>query len=227
MKTFLSWDCANRTLGHFYAELPAGYTVAPGEVSAAEQIARALVRKSIGVDDLLGENVADVDIPERARALGTFLDNLAASGVVTTADTAVIIERQPPKIGKCTNGPSSGVSYQLAYNYRDSNVVMIDPKCKQRLVIGGHKFSAFLAAENAKLAEKPTDAQRKAARYRAGKKHATAMLMWIVGDDKAVKAIPAKLRNNAADAVLNLICYIEQTYTGAVPATMTPSSRQT
>lgn len=209
MKTYLSWDCANRTLGHLFAELPADFAiVSDGGVSAAEQIARALVRKSISVDDVLGENIADTDIPGRARALGAYLDGL---GVAVTADTGVVIERQPPKIGKCTNGPSSGVSYQLAFKYRDSNVVMVDPKCKQKLTLGGHKYSTFLAAEMAKL-DTPTDAQRRAARYRAGKKHATAMLLWIAGDDPAVKAIPAKLRNNAADAVLNLVCYIETLY---------------
>lgn len=218
MATVLSWDCANRTLGStsavvdlavFSTNLGRFYDVG----ATRETVLAGITGVKIGVHDVIGGKIADNDIVARGRKLRDFL---------TTGgfDQRIVgIEAQPPKIGQSTNGPATGVSYQLAFHFADRELYMVDPKHKQEYCFGGIKFADFLAEELARIPEGlPRDKltrRKKAARYRAGKKHAAALARWLlhgsgIGDD-----IAARDYNNAADALLNLIAMME-TRVGAV-----------
>lgn len=177
---YLSFDCANKTLGwciveirdmtdilHTLDTIIALIGVAtPVEILAAikgvTRAIRSAVRLDCGVNDLLkGKRVADVSDLDRTRALRAFLDELGARHRVTP-DTIIVIEHQPPKVGIASNTTTGAamVEHQLLMYYSAHQVRLASPKLKNNIRLSPElDIGLYFAQVGARFRDK-TDARK-------------------------------------------------------------------
>ena len=227
---FLGWDCANKSLA--WTHITINLNIIMELHAASENITRALAGenpitviadlkgvvaemnrimdtfitfKSTGVVDILnGKKVKDVNDIDRSRALYNFIQS---SGLNVPADTIVIIERQN-KIGNVTNAPSVMISSQLVYNYISSNVILINPKLKNKITMGeGLALDDFISAEI------PKRKSLNDAKYVARKKHSKEnylRFLTIFGLLDKIKHIRKIYLDDVADSALEIFAYIRE-----------------
>lgn len=157
-KTFLSWDCANKSLAWSLIEINTDVIVNINECivnvlkllnpdieldikSMKNQlnilmnfIDNFLIIKELGAVDLFpGIKVSDAPLILRAEKLNEFLKTM-----IINKDVHVIIEYQPPRMGgrfdkNITNHNSTIVQHQLMYHFinNGNKVDLISPKLKE------------------------------------------------------------------------------------------------
>lgn len=221
--TILSWDCAYRTLGWVVVSVDrnvhamraqleqniADSTTQEGRLCAMMVLGdylRSWFRvEQIGVDDVLdGKKVKDVRGVDRTRSLRDYL--LRRKELDDSADI-VLVEGQPPALTtgavKKVNTGSSVVGHQLVFHFLDQQVETISPGKKNKVCLAPHlAFDVFSGGNNT---------------YEMRKKHAVAsceeLLCYMsrLALDQYL-AIPAPVRNNAADALLQVVAYLPTLY---------------
>ena len=161
---------------------------------------------SLGVKDVLnGKKVKDVSEVNRTKMLWEFLTTkLPAESL--EPDITVVIERQN-KIANITNAQSTAVSHQLMFYYVNNNPVFIDPKNKNKLVLGpGLTLERFIAEEMPKR-KNPQDAK-----YSARKKHAKFNWLFMLdsfGLNHVLKGIPKPCYDDVADSTMEIFAYLQ------------------
>lgn len=226
MKSFLSWDCADKTLSWarvtvdpgqlVRARLAAGRareSVISGDLPAAvealneasEALAAVVRMPDGGVRDILGgAKVRDVGEVQRAVLLKAFLAEMPVA-----EGERVIIEKQPPALGfsKAINNKSTIVEHHLVYHYVDSRPRMISPTHKNGICLfPGGDYATYLRRET------PKHKSLGRARYAARKQHSTDNFLQfcrVMGTqyDRSIRAAEV---NNLADAFLQVLGYIRE-----------------
>jgi hypothetical protein len=236
MLTFLSWDCANRTLAHAYvtvnsniiADITSCFTeidqwlIGSKDHAQGKDILRRLNNvlrsfitfHSTSVDDILeGRKVEDVNEVDRSAAFARFLRNSPVSVDKLSPDTHVLIEHQPDKIGSqfgaAANNKSTLIAHQLMFYYAGFPTYTVEPKLKNKLVIGNKSIDDYLGSC--------------ASAYYARKKHTketflymTELFRW----DNAIAGIAKTCMDDLADAALQVLAHMRKNnmFTGAITA---------
>jgi hypothetical protein len=212
MKTFLSWDCAIRSLAHIHltvnfdimqslydsALLLSAITdineMTVGIQNMLLQTDQFITIHSLAVKDLLeGKKVADCDEITRTRYLAKHLRELQVD-----PDCKVLIEHQPSRLGMASNNKSTHISAQLAYHYIDHQPYLVDPRLKNKISIGDHSFDKYLGSC--------------ATAYSARKKHTKQSLIYFftlfnIGDK--ITHIKKSNLDDLADAFFQVFGYIK------------------
>jgi hypothetical protein len=218
MKTFLSWDCASKTLAHAYITVNTNVFADIHALVGALRDAHttrsidsqidiitkmlnilnsAITIHSAGVTDILeGRKVKDVTDIEKTRALRKFLTSRDIGTV--PAGVTVLIEHQPSKIGMAANNQSTQISAQLAYHYIDRDPVLVDPRLKNKITItAGYEFENYLAKSSSK--------------YLARKNHTKHSLLYYVQAfdcPKVISHVPRSQLDDLADAFFQIFAYL-------------------
>lgn len=221
----LSWDCAYRTLGWTIVTVDRNVHVRRAQLE--QDIAMATTAESrvcamlamrdylsswftveqIGVDDVLdGKKVKNVRGIDRTRALRDYL--VRRKALDDSADI-VLVEGQPPALTtgtvKKVNTGSSVVGHQLVFYFLDQQVETISPGKKNKVCLAPRlAFEVFSGGNNT---------------YEMRKRHAVAscdeLLCYMTRTALAqYLAIPSVVRNNAADALLQVVAYLPSLISG-------------
>jgi hypothetical protein len=166
------------------------------------------------VDLLCSRKVDDVSEAERAQLLRQYLDGnpfISAASLRQHAPICILIEHQPPKIGKFakTNYKSSAVSYQLMFYYSEFDARFISPKIKNNICLAdGLDFDTFLRAEM--VGHKSKDNK-----YNARKKHTWANMVYFMESmDNPSVSLKSPFRYDIADSFAQILMYLRQEWTG-------------
>jgi hypothetical protein len=151
-QTYLSWDCANKSLAWALVVIDFGVIglcrdVLKSTVSVEEKSSLLLCHTSnfitvldLGCVDLIGGlAVKNTDNVTRARNLKKFLEDKTLK-MALPKDTIVIIEHQPPRLsGKFGSKipKSTIIEHQLTYFFSDYKIVLVSPKMKTQNEIRG------------------------------------------------------------------------------------------
>lgn len=222
MKTFLSWDCANKTLAHAHITVDtaivskiAGFVNEmsrwneqsdPEGLSLRDLLSRFnyalcnfITFHSTAVSDILqGRKVENVGEIERSAALVKFLaESPVAVGNLDPA-TVVMIEHQPSKIGDRSMNKSPMIGYQLMFYYSGFHTILVEPKIKNKLSVAGHTLDKYTGAHSP---------------YYARKKHSKEIFLHLVktfGWENAIKGVKMSCMDDLADAVLQVIAFMKK-----------------
>lgn len=217
----LSWDCAYKTLGWAIITVKpdvlvenqrlkkmADDALGKKDYVRAYEVARRreellrtwFVVEDLGVDDILHDRVKDTSDVDKARAVHSYLQERNLKGF-----NLVLIELQPSALSdlqsKVTNNKSSVMSHQLIYHFLDQNPQVISPRKKTKVCLAPHlEFKVFSQGVN--------DHNTRKKHSEASIKHvawnimsSTAMASWL--------SLSAAIRNNAADAVMQVFAYLQ------------------
>lgn len=211
---FLSFDCANKTMGvalievnlYIYHDLQAwliDYNVDYDLNKFANLL--CLLKSFIKIktltscDMLEGKLVKEVPEIDRCILLKKFL----TKNYPTFPYDYTIIEHQPPQ----KNTKSTAVSSQLAFYFSDQNPYFVDPKLKTSLQLQPKTFDMFLAEI---LKAKPQTDLKKA-KYMARKAHSVCNMMAAC---KAINydtnTLPKSKKDDAADAFNLIMVFIKR-----------------
>jgi len=198
----LSFDCAYRSLAWAYinfspiSEIIADTKKCMKDAIAGDTFAPPPMIQLLagGVDDILGRPVASVDHVGRARKLHQHLVDLDSRH--PTPDL-VLIEHQPMRMGMASNAHSSVVQQQILFHYIAAGIAVefIDPKQKNNI---------DLSIPMSALMENAVSSQ---AKYRARKKHSIANFDIIAAVFDMKIAVPAKHKDDIADAIMQALVY--------------------
>jgi Poxvirus A22 protein len=212
MKTFISYDCASKSLAMCHVTVLTSlredlYTClsawSRGEKTFDEtnaELARLVngwvIIHKLEVTDLIpGKKVREVNELDRTRALKSYLRKVDDNITATRAVDTVIVEHQPPRISSAANSNSTYVSMQLMLWYCDFPLVLIDPKRKNNITC--KKVGSY-----AEIREKAKD------NYSARKRHSKLTfehLVSVFGWEKHLVGIPKKNMDDISDAVLQTL----------------------
>ena len=207
--TFLSWDCAYRSLAWSYV------TIYPCRLEAAEMILRDphhtadelraakylmdhfIVVHDIGAADIIGCKLAEVSELTRALALGKWLAQ-SSLGQISDHGCTVLIEHQPTTIsfkgGRHNNNKSPCIAHQLAIYYQGCNIIFMSPKMKD----------ALACTEELSISKFGKT-------YAARKKHSVANFKHIAGViGMDITQLPRAMLDDIADSFLQMIAYYVQ-----------------
>ncbi len=184
MPTYLSWDCAYKTLAFCLIKIDGdAYEILDGQV----------------IDLLPGQQIKEVDEHTKAKKLAEWLAAAPVSADKLPAGTIVIIEKQPQRLGRwggATTYGSTAVANQLLFYYCGLPCHLIDPKAKNKVAL-----TPELLYEDDKTAP---EYRRKSAR----KQHTTASLQYIMANYPCrLPKIKKALLNHVADAAIQAIAF--------------------
>lgn len=193
-KTFLSWDCAHKSLAYSYIRV---------NVEADKNNANDYIQViSMSVVDLLpGKKMADTDDMERIRALKKFL----CEGPVATIEpgTTVLIERQPVgKFAPAANTLSTSVANCLAFYYADHDVKFVSPTKKNKVHFNHENAPASYETYEAKYKKK----------YDANKQHSKDNFLFVsrtFGLEPHWRHVDKACLDDLADSFMQILGYLK------------------
>lgn len=191
MVKILSFDSAYCTLGVWYFDIDIDYDGRQG---------KWFDNVFIDVINTLGAPLNSLTDTEKTRR---FCKTIKSHPIISPKNisphTIVLIEHQPPSMGRVTNIHSMAASYQLAALYSDFNVQFVNPKKKQ-------KISMFPTLEYTEFVEPGmTSAQL----YAARKKHSAVNFRVLVQLHKLdISHISRAHHDDAADPIMNAIAHL-------------------
>lgn len=192
MVKILSFDCAYCTLGVWYCDINVDYDCASGE--------RWFDNVFVDVLNTLGTKMHELtDIEKARRFCNTIKQHPVIAPSRIARDTTVLIEHQPPSMGKFTNIHSTAASYQLAALYSEFDVQFVNPKRKQKISLAPALDYECFTSENMTAAQS----------YASRKQHSAANFRALTQVFKIdISHIPRAKHDDAADPIMNTLAYL-------------------
>ena len=117
------------------------------ETEFKELLKSFIVVHSTGVVDILnGKSISQCNEVERTLALKRYLQTIEIS-----ADTTVLVEHQPQRVGHATV-KSVMVGHQLLYHYADYNPVLMNPREKNKFYFGEMSLQKYIGEMSSQYA---------------------------------------------------------------------------
>lgn len=187
--------------------------------SLLETIDNFIIIYTSGVIDLFpGKTVKETDLVFRTRALKKALANInnvaATMKHPISADTYVIIEKQPPT----KNFKSSTVQDQIAMYYVDSNIILIESSLKNKVCfradltlanVTNEVLMVYANKHDIGIDQIPKEVKKRL-KYKSNKLHTKKNLLHycsVFGKNHILKGIKANNIDDLADSLIEIISY--------------------